>query len=129
MKRIRLGVAVLVAFCCFSTDVLSKELVAEFKGTGNSTTAEFEVEAPWIVDWFVTGDYPGQMAVHANLVDATTGSFLGKLFATKYVTNGVKLLNQSGRFQIQVNSSLANWSLRVEKLSEQEAANYTPKNQ
>ncbi len=75
----------------------SKELIREFKGTGSKTTAEFEVEAPWIVDWRTHGDYPGQMAVEVNLA-TVTGEYLGKVFVTKYVDNGVKLFNEGGRY-------------------------------
>ena len=105
---------------------MSKELIREFKGTGNKTTAEFEVEAPWIVDWRTHGDYPGQMAVEVNLV-TVTGEYVGKLFTTKYVDNGVRLFNEGGRYMLQVDASLANWTLRVEQLTPKEAETYLPK--
>lgn len=126
MNRFLVSFAVLVTLCCFSASAHTKELVQEFKGTGSKTTAEFEVEAPWIVDWRTHGDYPGQMAVEVNLA-TVTGEYLGKVFMTKYVDNGVKLFDEGGRYVLQVNSSLANWTLRVEQLTRQEAEAYTPK--
>jgi hypothetical protein len=30
---------------------VGKELIEELKGSESRTTAEFEVKAPWIVDW------------------------------------------------------------------------------
>lgn len=126
MNRFLVSIAVLIVLCCFAGNALSKELIREFKGTGNKTTAEFEVEAPWIVDWRTNGDYPGQMAVEVNLV-TVTGEYVGKLFTTKYVDNGVRLFNESGRYMLQVDSSLASWTLRVEQLSKQEAETYLPK--
>jgi len=79
------------------------------------------------VDWRVSGDYPGQMAVAVNLMDDLHGEYVGKIVTTKYVTNGVRLLDEGGRFHFEVNSSLANWTLRVIELTKQEAEAYTPK--
>ena len=128
MNRFLFSVTVFAAFCCFSSVVNGKELIREFKGSDSKTTADFEVEAPWIVDWRTTGDYPGTMALQVNLVSSPRGEYLGKIVSTKWVDNGVKLFNEGGRFRFQVNSSLINWTLRVEQLSKQEAAAYTPKN-
>lgn len=126
MNRFLMSFTVLMTLFCFTGQVYSKELIREFKGTGNKTTAEFEVEAPWIVDWRTHGDYPGQMAVEVNLA-TVTGEYVGKIFTTKYVDNGVRLFNESGRYILKVDSSLANWTLRVEQLSRQEAETYKPK--
>lgn len=126
MKRFLISFAILATLFCFAGNSFAKELIREFKGTGNKTTTEFEVTAPWIVDWRTHGDYPGQMAVEVNLA-SVTGEYLGKVMHTKYVDDGVKLFNESGRFVFQVNSSLANWTLRVEQLTRQEAEAYIPK--
>ncbi len=126
MNRFLVSFAVFAILCGVAADVDSKELIREFNGTGNKNTAEFEVEAPWIVDWRTRGDYPGQMAVEVNLA-TVTGEYLGKVFVTKYVDNGVKLFNESGTFVFQVNSSLASWTLRVEQLTREEAETYKPK--
>lgn len=126
MKRLLFGFTVFVALCCFSDIANGKELIREFKGTGNKTTVEFEVTAPWIADWRTQGDYPGQMAVDIRLM-TVTGEYVGKIATTKYVHNGVRLLNESGRFVFQVNASLADWTIRVEQLTKQEAETYMPK--
>ena len=44
-----------------------------------------------------------------------------------YLRPSVRLFNESGRYVLQVDSSLANWTLRVEQLSKQEAEAYLPK--
>ncbi len=126
MNKLSIRFAVFAALVCFSSTVSSKELVREFKGTESRTTTEFVVEAPWIVDWRTSGDYPGQMAVQVNLVSSPSGEYLGKIVTTKYVHNGVRLFNESGRYRFQVNSSLANWTLIVEQLTRKEAETYTP---
>ena len=128
MNRFLVSFAAVLIICCFSTTAVSKELIREFKGSESTTTAEFEVKAPWIVDWRMTGDYPGQMALNVNLITAGTGEYEGKIVTTKYVSNGVKLFDEGGRFRFQVNSTLVNtWTLRVEQLTAAEAELYTPK--
>ena len=126
MNRFLFSFIVFVVLCCFANNANSKELIREFKGTASKTTAEFEVEAPWIADWRTHGDYPGQMAVEVNLL-TVAGEYVGKIVTTKYVDNGVKLFNEGGRFVFQVDSSLSSWTLRVEQLTRQEAETYTPK--
>jgi len=127
MNRFLVSLLVFTTITCFSTTANSRELIVEFKGSTSKTTASFEVEAPWIADWRVTGDYPGQMAVDVSLATAPLGEHVGKIATTKYVDNGVRLFNEGGHFQFQVNSSLANWTLRVEQLTREEAETYKPK--
>jgi hypothetical protein len=111
----------------FSTAADSGEVIAELSGSGNATTQEFEVEAPWILDWRVNTDYPQSMAFEIHLVDASTGFQSGRILQTKRPGNGVRLFRQSGRFRFRISTTLAYWSLRVEQLSEQEAEEYTPR--
>ncbi len=126
MKRFLNRLVVLALLCCFASTASSKELIQEFRGSDSKTTTEFEVKAPWIVDWRTNGDYPGQMAVEINLL-SPTGEYLGKIARTKYVDDGVRLFNEGGHFLLQVNSSLASWTLRVEQLTKEEAETYKPK--
>jgi hypothetical protein len=126
MHRFLFGIAVLVILYCLADDANGAELIREFTGSGSQTTAEFEVRAPWIVDWRTRGDYPGQMAVEVNLLNPS-GEFVGKIAMTKYVDDGVRLMDEGGRYVLQVNASLAEWTLRVEQLTREEAKTYTPK--
>jgi len=126
MNRFLNRLLVLAVLFCFAATASGKELIQEFKGSDSKTTTEFEVKAPWIVDWRTQGDYPGQMAVEINLL-TPSGEFLGKIARTKYVDDGVRLFNEGGHFVLQVNSSLASWTLRVEQLTKQEAETYKPK--
>ena len=70
------------------------DLVREFSGDGAATTAEFEVEAPWILDWRVNSEFQRAMAIEIHLVDSLTGLHRGLILQTKYPGNGVKLFNQ-----------------------------------
>ena len=127
MNKYLVRLVALAALCCFSSLAISKERIKEFKGSESRTTAEFEVKAPWIVDWRTSGDYPGSMAVDVSLVTSPGGEYVGKIVSTKWIDNGVKLFNEGGRFRLKVDSSLVNWTLRVEQLTRKEAETYIPK--
>jgi hypothetical protein len=103
------------------------ELVREFRGSRSTQTAEFEVRAPWILDWRMVTDYPGQMGVDIALVEARTGAFQGSVLKTKWPGNGVRLFDEGGRFQFKVVSNLAEWTLKVEQLTRKEAEQYKPR--
>ena len=126
MKKLSIVISVIAALCLLSVDASAKKLVREFKGSDNLTTAEFVVKGPWIADWRVSGDYPGQMAVAINLQTSPGGEHLGKIAVTKYVDNGVRLFEEGGTYRFQVNSTFANWTIRVEELTREEAKEYTP---
>ena len=127
MNRIIYSFVAFVLLFGFSSHAVSKELIKVFKGSESKTTAEFEVKAPWIVDWMTTGDYPGTGAIDVHLVSSPGGQYLGKVVSTRWIDNGVKLFDESGIYRFKVDSNLVNWSLRVEQLTRQEAEEYTPK--
>jgi hypothetical protein len=129
MRNTPLRWVISIALCFASTGLAAKELIREFKGTQSTTTAEFEVKAPWILDWRVSGEWSRALAVEASLVEAGTGVHQGSVIKTKYVGDGVRLFDQGGHFQFQVDSTMANWTLRVEQLTREEAELYTPKEQ
>ncbi len=108
-------------------DVAGKTLVEEFSGDRSAGTAEFEVRAPWIVDWRVASAYRTGTTIEVFLVEAGTGVNAGMLLTTTGTGNGVKLFDEGGRYFLRVNSNLVDWTLRVEELSEEEASRYTPK--
>ena len=125
MKKFLFGFMVFTTLWILAFSANGKELIREFSGSESKSTAEFTVKAPWIVDRRTRGDYPGQMAVHVNLVSSPSGEHLGKIVTTKYVDNGVKLFEEGGTFRFQVDSSLASWTLKVEELTRAEAETYT----
>lgn len=132
MKTILLTVIVMF-LSLLASPLIAGELIREFKGTGNSTTAEFTVEAPWIIDWRLDSDYDWHISLDMVLIDAVTGQFIGgiKSGSRNNVTdrsNGIRLFRSGGRYKLRISSSLARWSIRVEQLTEEEAELYTPKN-
>lgn len=102
------------------------ELVDRFTGTGSGETGEFEVEAPWILDWVINGDYPQMNAIEVSLIDAASGTHQGYVLKTKEIGNGVRLFEQSGRFRLKVDSAMMRWNFKIEQLTRQEAELYTP---
>ncbi len=121
----RLAISAALAFLASSAG--GAQLVREFSGTNNSTTPSFTVEAPWILDWRLYGDYDQLVALEVTLVEAKTGRHIGQVLHTKRKGNGVRLFRQSGTYQLRVSGSLARWKLRIQQLTPEEAELYTPR--
>jgi hypothetical protein len=123
-RRIFLA-AILVAFV--AAPASAKTRVAEFKGTGNTTTAIFRVESPWVLDWRLDGDYEQMMGLEITLVVAKTGKHVGRVLYTKRRGNGVKLFHSAGLYQLRISSTLSRWSVKIDQLTREEAELYTTK--
>ena len=105
----------------------AETLVAEFKGSGNKTTAEFKVQGPWVLDWRINSDYTHMLSFDLDLVDGRTGVLKGSVLRTKRLGNGVRLFNESGSYRLRINGSFIDWHLKIKKLTLAEAELYTPK--
>ncbi|MBT8109279.1 MAG: hypothetical protein KJO27_01020 [Gammaproteobacteria bacterium] len=101
--------------------------VAEFRGTGNTTTAIFRVESPWVLDWRLDGDFDELVALEITLLEAKSGKHVGRVLHTKRKGNGVKLFRSGGLYQLRVSSSLARWTVKIDQLTREEAELYTPR--
>ena len=121
------GTAVAALLLLVVTSVSGSQLVREFRGNNNSTTPEFTVEAPWILDWRLDADYEQLVALEVTLIEAKTGRHIGQVLQTKRKGNGVRLFNQGGTFQLRVSGSLARWTLKIKQLTPEEAELYTPR--
>jgi len=107
----------------------AKTRVAEFKGDGNTTTAIFRVESPWLMDWRLDGDYDQLMALEITLVEARTSRHVGRVLYTKHRGNGIKLFHEAGLYQLRISSTLARWTVKIDQLTREEAELYAPKGQ
>lgn len=123
MKR----VALLLSALLFAVPAMAKDLVREFSGQGNTTTASFTVESPWIIDWRLDGDYDTLVALDVTLIEARTGRHVGRVLHTKAKGNGVRMFKQGGRYQLRISSTLARWRIKIEQLTPEEAELYTPR--
>ena len=101
--------------------------VKDFSGTGNTTTATFRVESPWVLDWRLSGDYDQLVALDITLIEARTGRHVGRVLHTKRKGNGVKLFHTGGLYQLRISSTLARWTIKIDQLTDEEAAAYTPR--
>jgi len=120
---------VLLLLISAGQNAAAEELVVEFQGTGNRTTATFEVQAPWILDWRIISDYKQMISFDLDLVDGTTGVLEGNIMnikALQYGRNGVRMFNQGGKFRFRVNGSFVKWHFKVIELTRAEAEQYTP---
>ena len=116
----------LIAFAALPAS--AEELIAEFQGSGNRTSAVFEVEAPWILDWRINSDYNKMVSFDLDLVDGTTGMLQGVVLRAKTAQgNGVRMFNTSGKFRFRINASFIRWHLKVKELTPEEAELYTPR--
>ena len=126
IRYVTVHLAVLVLLMAAAT-AGAEELIVEFKGNGNRTTAEFKVRGPWILDWRINSEYSRMLSFDLDLVDGRTGVLKGSILQTKRLGNGVRLFNDSGTFRFRINGSFIDWHLKVKKLTPAEAALYTPK--
>ena len=118
-------VALLLVYTCMPAG--AEQLIVEFKGSGNRTTAEFKVQGPWILDWRINSEYTSMLSFDLDLVDGRTGVLKGSVLRTKSLGNGVRLFNSSGSYRFRINGSFIDWHLKVRKLTPAEAEQYTPR--
>ena len=108
-------------------DAGAEEVVRQYSGDRSTETPEFEVEGPWLIDWRVNSDYPGSMGFGVDLVRAGRGIHEGRVVKTKAPGNGVRLLEDGGRFYFKVDATVAYWTIKVIQLTPEEAELYTPR--
>lgn len=124
--RILLSLIILLFAC---QPVSAKTRVAEFRGTGNTTTAIFRVDSPWLLDWRLDGDFDQMVGLEITLIEARTSRHVGRVLYTKRRGNGVKLFRTAGLYQLRISSTLARWTVKIDQLTREEAESYTPKSQ
>lgn len=118
-------VLLVLALLLSSAPAESKTRVAEFKGSGDSTTAIFQVESPWILDWRLDGDYEQMIGLEITLIEARTSRHVGRVLYTKRRGNGLKLFHSAGLYRLRVSSTLARWTVKIDQLTREEAKLYT----
>lgn len=122
---IRLGTFIFLT--SFAASVGASEFVREFQGTESTTTVEFTVESPWILDWHLNADYERLVALDITLIEARTGRHVGLIKHTKRIGNGVRLFRIDGTYQLRISATLARWRIKIEQLTDAEAELYESK--
>ena len=105
----------------------AETLVREFSGTRSMQTAEFEVEGPWLIDWRVNSEFEDSMGLAIVLLHEPARTHAGTVMKTKYRGDGLRLMEEGGRYSFKVDAVLANWTIKVIQLTPDEAKLYTPK--
>jgi len=124
-SHIKRMLACLAIFFCFST-ASAEVIVVELKGTGNQTTREFIVRAPWVLDWRLNSDYNKMISFDLDLIDGNSGVLIGNIKSAKTLGNGVRLFDKGGTYRFRVHGSFIRWHLKVIQLTPAEAERYTP---
>lgn len=125
MQRFFLILLVLLA-SALAIAAQAGELVRQFSGDRSKETVEFEVKAPWLIDWRVNSEFPNSMGLSVVLRNAS-GAYEGLVVKTKAPGNGVRLIQEGGRYSFKVDATVANWTIKVEQLTPAEAKLYTPR--
>ena len=126
MMKKMFGLIILMIVVSLPINLQAEELVKEFKGSRSTTTLEFKVKAPWIMDWRLSGDPSAVSAVEVSLFDAGVGVHEGVVLRSNRPGNGVRLFDKSGEFYFRIDAALLDWTLKVIQLTEEEAKAYTP---
>lgn len=126
MKTTLLSIVAILALLLTSS-ATGKNLVREFSGKSATITADFTVEGPWLLDWRLDGDYEQLVALDIALIESPSGRHVGRVLHTKRIGNGAKLFEKGGVYRLRVSSTLANWRIRIEQLTPEEAERYTPR--
>lgn len=119
--------SIIISVLIFYQPLNAETTIREFSGTKSVTSGEFEVRAPWIIDWRVNSNYKENMGMEVSLVNAKTGFLIGRIFKTKYAGNGVKIFNEGGRYRLRISSSFTNWNFKIKEISKAEAESYSAK--
>jgi len=129
MNMINRTVLAIIVFALFAAagPAQAAKLVREFSGSRSQITADFEVEAPWLIDWRVNSEFYQSMGITIVLINAEDNTNAGRVVKTKQPGDGLRLMNEGGRYRFRVDAAMANWTIRVEQLNEGEAELYTPK--
>jgi hypothetical protein len=125
MRRFLLCSAATLALL-FAMEAGAKQLIREFSGSRSTETPEFEVKAPWLIDWRVNSEFPRSMGIAVTLSRGDTDAFEGKVFKTKSPGNGLRLMEESGRFRFKVDAAITDWTLKVIQLTPDEVEQYKP---
>lgn len=109
------------------------DIVKEFSGTGNQTTAVFTVKSPWLLDWRLDGPnwrskgtHETNVALDIALIEVPSGRHVGLVLHTQFIGNGLKLFATGGKYRLRVSSTLARWTIKIEQIKPEEADAYTP---
>ncbi len=91
--------------------------IAKFSGHNSEQTAEFDVKAPWLVDFEVNSEFPDLATTVIRLEDDSDQT-LGTAAAFRGTGRGLKLFRTSGRYRLDITSETTDWRIEISEISE-----------
>jgi hypothetical protein len=120
-------VRILVAAFLAGQPATAEQLVTEFSGADSTTTRDFTVDGPWLLEWRLDADYDQLVALDVWLEDAGTRNSAGRILRREARGNGLKLFEDGGRYRLRISATLARWRIQIKQLTPEEAERYTPR--
>lgn len=102
----------------------ASEVIFNASGNGSKETSTFTTDGPWLLSWRVNSEFRNQTGFELNLINADTGFFDSRVMKIFRTGNGLKVFQNTGRFQFEIVGNFADWYLTVEQLTEEEAEAY-----
>lgn len=110
----------LFLFVCLSfvgpVTATAAEQLAKFTGENSTSTPEFTVAAPWLLDWTVSSDFPQMAKIDVRLIDASTGEFVGEVIQLSGTGAGLKLFSADGKYRFEVIGTQVDWVFLIETI-------------
>ncbi|MEM8547126.1 MAG: hypothetical protein AAGF46_03080 [Pseudomonadota bacterium] len=126
MSRLLILAALLVALIVAAPAATAGEILLDTEGSRSGLSQRFETTGPWLLTWRVNSDFRQQAGLVVDLVDADSGLFKRRVLRRGAVGGGYKLFRDVGRFRFEISTSLAKYELKIEQLTEAEAAELEP---
>jgi len=110
----------LVALLSTTARAAEQNIVKTFQGRGDDYNLGFSVDGHWELRWQVEGnqDFPSFSQFEVRLEDALTGQFLGVAAQNTGSGQGVRYINEGGRYLVHVLAKNARWKLDVVDVEE-----------
>ena len=91
--------------------------IAKFSGHNSEQTVEFDVKAPWLVDFEVNSEFPDLATTVIRLED-TSDQTIGTVAGFRGTGRGLKLFRTSGRYRLDIASETTEWRIEITEISE-----------
>ena len=112
------ALALCLALGLAATAATGQEVIARFSGSGPGSTASFQVEGPWLLNWLVSSDSPTLTHLELHLYDAQTDRLSGVALRHTGVGSGQRLIRDGGDYHIAVVGSGIDWAIEIEQAPE-----------
>jgi hypothetical protein len=106
----------------FSTALAAAEDIVKLTGKDSGRPAAFTVDGPWVLDWSTRSEFPMMASFEMRLYDGKSEDYIGMIAELKGTGSGLKLFEEAGTYQIVIVAASSEWDIRIEEVSEEQAA-------